>query len=455
MKKIWAKKGLSLDPFIEKFTVGDDYIIDRYLVTYDIMGSIAHSRMLKKISILSDSEQYSIEKGLKEIYKSYKMGNFTIEYEDEDVHSKIERLLIEKIGESGEKLHTARSRNDQVLTDIRLYTKDNLLDIFSLIIEVVNEIEGFGLEFLNVPMPGYTHMQRAMPSSVGQWAFSFVEEFIDYLIIGQACYKLNDASPLGSGAGFGVSINIDREFTANELGFSRVQINPIACQNSRGKIEASVIDFINLVALVLNRIANDILIFTTSEFSFFEADTNITTGSSIMPQKKNLDVLELIRGRTSIIISNSIAVKSIITNLLSGYNRDLQEVKKILVISFEMIKDFLKAIKIVFSSIRPIEENIIKAFDKYIFATDYAYKKVVEGVPFRRAYREVGESLDNIPIMDPKENILSKNHLGATGNLGIDIIKSRKIDFIDKFLNIEKGKFTQIKRILLGDSYEE
>jgi len=450
MKKIWDKKGLKLDPFIEKFTVGDDYIIDRYLVQYDIMGSIAHNRMLKKIGILAEEEQKKIENGLKEIYKMYKKGDFIVEYEDEDVHSKVEKTLISMIGEAGEKLHTARSRNDQVLTDIRLYTKDSLLELFKLVIELAETIKNFAIKFQNVPMPGYTHMQRAMPSSIGQWALSFFEEIVDYLIIGEASYRLNDACPLGSGAGFGVSINVDREFTANELGFSRVQINPIACQNSRGKIESSVIDFISLIALVLNKISTDLLIFTTSEFNFFQADSSITTGSSIMPQKKNLDVLELIRGRTGVLVNNSITTKTIIMNLMSGYNRDLQEVKKLLVVSFEMIKDFIQAMIIVFENIKPIEESLKKCFDKYIFATDYAYKKVLEGVPFRKAYKEVGESLDTVPLMDPVENILSKKHLGATGNLGIKFIEDRQINFIENFLNFEINKFNEVKKNILG-----
>lgn len=450
MKKIWQKSKVSLLPEIERFTVADDYLIDMHLVKQDIMGSIAHSRMLKKIEILTADEQKTLENGLKEIYKEFLNEDFEILYEDEDVHTKVEKILTDRYGAVAKKLHTARSRNDQVLTDMRLFNKEQLLDTATQISSSIQDFLNFAKKYQNYPLCGYTHMQKAMPSSIGQWALAFVEQLTDLLYIWQGVFDFNDSCPLGSGAGFGVSLDIDREQTAKELGFARVQINPIYCQNSRGIIEGQIIDFLCSVALTCNKIATDLMTFTTGEFAFFKMEDCITTGSSIMPQKKNLDVCELIRGRTAHLIGNTASMKSLISNLISGYHRDLQDTKKMIISSFDLTKDFLKMLSLVFANITPIEENLINAFDKTVFATDYAYEKVIkEKVPFREAYQEVGKNLDKLPEYDVKENILSKTHLGSTGNLGIERVETKLEDHL-KLIEQKAQTFKKAESALLN-----
>ncbi len=446
MKKIWQKQEVSLLKEIEQFTVGDDYLIDMHLVKHDIMGSIAHSRMLEKIGILLLEEQKVLEKELKNIYQEFQKGDFIILPEDEDVHTKVEKILTQRLGAVAKKLHTARSRNDQILTDLRLFNKEKLLEIHTEALQTIETLIKFATKYQNLPMCGYTHMQRAMPSSVGQWAMAFVEELIDLFFIWDGVFQLNNMSPLGSGAGFGVSIDVDREHTAHDLGFSRVQINPIYCQNSRGKIEAQILNYLSSLALVANKIATDLLLFTTSEFGFFKAKETLTTGSSIMPQKKNLDVLELIRGKTFFLLGAESTLKNLVTNLISGYHRDLQDSKKLIIQAFLQIIDFLKILRIVFNEIEPQKENLLKALDKSVFATDYAYEKVKQGVPFREAYQEVGSHLDKLPQYNIEENLLSKKHLGATGNICINESETRltqeKIkgkSLINQFQTIEKS----------------
>lgn len=425
MKKIWQKKEVNLLKEVERFTVGDDYLIDMHLVKYDIMGSVAHAKMLHKIGILEDSELHSITQGLKSIYQDFKQGHFSIAYADEDVHTAVEKKLTEQIGEAGKKLHTARSRNDQVLTDMRLFCKEELLLFKLRLMETASVIVDFARKHEWVPMCGYTHMQRAMPSSVGQWAGAFAEELADILYLWDGVYQLSDMSPLGSGAGFGVSIDVDREYTANELGFSRVQNNPIYCQNSRGKIEVQFLNLLSQTALALNKIATDLVLFTTAEFAFFSASDSITTGSSIMPQKKNLDVMELLRGKTFQVLGLESAMKNLVTNLISGYHRDLQDTKRMLIQALSMVKEFLAVVEVTFSHITPDEKKLAEALDKTVFATDYAYMKVKEGVPFRQAYQEVGSNLKIIPDFDVLQNMREKQHRGATGNLGLEATAKR------------------------------
>ncbi len=449
MKKIWQKNDVLLLKDIEKFTVGDDYLIDMKIVKYDIMGSIAHSRMLKKISILSIEDQLQIESGLKEIYQLFLDKKLAISYADEDVHTTVEKLLTENKGEVGQKLHTARSRNDQVLTDMRLFCKEHLLILKKEVLETTSTLLNFSKKYEFVPMCGYTHMQRAMPSSVGQWGMAFVEEFLDGLMVWQGMFDLNDMNPLGSGAGFGVSLYIDRDYTCKELGFSRLQVNPIYCQNSRGKVEAGIMSMISNIALACNKIATDLILFSTSEFAFFNLSDKITTGSSIMPQKKNLDVMELMRGRTAHILANESAIKMLVSNLISGYHRDLQDTKKLVMNSFDLILDFLKVVRVVFEQISPNKEKLSAALDKTVYATDFAYEKVEKGVPFRQAYKDVGMNLDKIPSYDPVKNIKSKKHIGSTGKLMIESFKD-KIEMHLELTKKEFQKFRDIEKSLLG-----
>jgi argininosuccinate lyase len=450
MKKIWQKQEVQLLKEVEKFTVGDDYLVDMHLVKHDIMGSIAHSRMLEKIQILTEKEQQALEKELQKIYREYEGGEFLIFPEDEDVHTRIEKILTERLGDPAKKLHTARSRNDQVLTDLRLFNKEKLLEIHQETVQTVEILTEFAKNYQFMPMCGYTHMQRAMPSSVGQWVMAFAEELLDLFFIWDGVFQLNNMSPLGSGAGFGISIDVDREMTAREMGFSRVQTNPIYCQNSRGRIESQILNYLSAVALTANKIATDLVLFTTAEFGFFKAGDSITTGSSIMPQKKNLDVMELMRGKTFQILGAEATMKNLVTNLISGYHRDLQDTKKLMIQTFSQTAEFLRILRVVFQEIEPIAENLLKALDKTVFATDYAYEKVKQGMPFREAYREVGSHLEDLPQFDIQKNLESKKHPGATGNLCVNETESRLTQ--EKI----KGKalmnqFRSVEKNLLGE----
>jgi argininosuccinate lyase len=420
LSKLWQKENETLDAVIEQFEVGDDYQLDLKLASYDIYGSVAHARMLHHINVLTDDDLTRIIKGLKLILNKVKSNKLTLTVKDEDIHTKIENLLVEAIGDAGKKLHTGRSRNDQILVDTRLYAKQELIQTTLILLDFSIILLEFAQKYEFVAMPGYTHMQLAMPSSVGMWASSFVENFIDLVKLMDAVYVINDMNPLGSGAGYGVSIDIDRILTTELLGFGRIQRNSIYCGNSRGQIEAYIIDVLAGIGLVLNRIASDLLLFTTREFEFFKISGEITTGSSIMPQKKNLDVMELIRARTHMLIANETQIKTIITNLPSGYNRDYQETKRLIIQSFDICQQMLRVNRIVFHYLEPRPDKMKAAMLPEIFATDAAYQLVKQGIPFRDAYRQIGQNLDKLKMDDPITNIKKKKHIGGPGNLKLD-----------------------------------
>ncbi|MDH5680823.1 MAG: argininosuccinate lyase, partial [Spirochaetota bacterium] len=338
MSKLWQKNNSDkLNESIERFEVGEDYLLDSRLVEYDIYGSLAHGRMLSKIGILSPAEFDSIKNELRKILKDHEKAEFVIEISDEDVHSKIENRLTERLGDVGKKIHTARSRNDQVLVDIRMYSRHEILSVKDQTVRLAELLLQFAKKQEFIPVPGYTHMQLGMPSSLGMWAGAFVESLLDEISSLNHVYELNDQCPLGSGAGYGVSVPVDREFCQEALGFGRLQLNAMYCGNSRGKIESNIISALVSLALVLNKMASDLLLFTTKEFDFFEVAEEITTGSSIMPQKKNLDVLELIRAKSSTLMGLDVSARSLVSSLPSGYNRDFQDAKKFLMTAFETV----------------------------------------------------------------------------------------------------------------------
>ena len=417
MKKLW-QKDWKLDEFIEAFETKGDLILDQKLVKADVLGTIAHAKMLTAIGILSNKEFVKAKQGLLKVLDEDSQGNFTLQFGDEDVHTKIEHAL----GEVGKKIHTARSRNDQVLTAIRLFTKEQLLGIWS---ETLNLIENF-LIFTNkyqmVPMPGFTHMQKAMPSSVGMWAGSFVEALLDSLIGLKVGYQLNNQSPLGSAAAYGVPVSIDREYCAELLGFSKVQKNSLYCQNSRGNIEAMTVASLISILQTLSKFASDVLLFTTSEFNLFTVDSSMCSGSSIMPQKKNVDVAELLRAKVYGVLANYVQLVSLSCGLPSGYNRDLQETKKPLFESLEITTESIKSATILIQHLTPNTKTLVTAMTPELFATHEALNLLVSGIPFREAYQKVGQNLKNAPQPGPIEigEILSSSkHTGGTGNLGL------------------------------------
>jgi argininosuccinate lyase len=391
MKKLWQKNNTQLDSTIESFETKGDLLLDQKLLVYDVYGSIAHAKMLKKIGIISNDEYTKMHKGLLEILKLNKKNKFILESGDEDIHTKIENYLTENYGEVGKKIHTGRSRNDQVLTAIRLYSKSELKNIQDKLNDLIKTFKSFSKKYGEIPMPGYTHMQKAMPSSIGLWIDSFVASFEDDIKGLEAAYDLINQSPLGSAAGYGVPIKLDKKYTSELLGFNKVQENPIYCQASRGKFEAFILASLIQILLTINKFASDSLLFTTQEFAFLQPSSSITTGSSIMPQKKNLDIAELLRSKVHLVLGNYMQIVSLSSNLISGYNRDIQDSKKPLMESLEITLESLKATKILLENLVPDKEKLEKAMSKDLFATENALKLVLKGESFRNAYQKIGK----------------------------------------------------------------
>jgi argininosuccinate lyase len=449
LSKLWQKSSYSLSKIIERFTVGEDYITDTALVLWDAFGNRAHSKMLNKIGILTDKETEDLKKGLEKIISDFFSGNFQISLEDEDVHTKIEKELTASLGDAGKKIHTARSRNDQVMLDMRLMCKDALLASFFSLTSFIKKLLAFAKEYEYVPMPGYTHMQRGMPSSLGMWASSFAEELIDLLKLFDAVYEINDMCPLGSGAGYGVSVPIDREYVSDALGFKRLQSNALYCQNSRGRIEAKIAFFLLDASGVFNKIATDLLLFTTQEFSFFKAGSDITTGSSIMPQKRNLDVMELVRGRHSKFSGILIELISVTSSLPSGYNRDMQETKRAIINAFNTFIEVCEVMEFSFDRLKPVEENLKAALSPDIFAADEAYRLVMEeGLPFREAYKKIGDNLGSLNKLDPVKTIKERSHTGSTGNLKLSLYEKNLSDYREKYKTVWKEFYDKLKDLL-------
>lgn len=393
MKKLWQKSDTQLNSFVESFESKGDLQFDQKLLKYDVQGSLAHAQMLISIGILTKNELKQLTEGLNKILSLNKAGKFNLTIEDEDIHTKIENYLTQKHGQVGQKIHTGRSRNDQVLTALRLYCKQNLKITKELAEELKQVLKDFSEFYGSQPMPGYTHMQKAMPTTIGVWIGSFYDSLTDDLTQIDAAEKLIDQSPLGSGAGFDVPLNINKKLTAELLGFAKVQQNPIYCQNSRIKFEATILSSLLQIQLTLNKLASDLMLFTTSEFNYFEISDSISTGSSIMPQKKNLDLAELIRSKLHIILGNYVQLVSLGSNLISGYNRDHQDSKKPLMESFGITQDCLKAMKILLENIKPNKKTLQNAMTKELYATEEALKLVKEGIPFRVAYKKVAQKL--------------------------------------------------------------
>jgi len=388
MTKLWTNKN-NLNKAVEAFETKDDLVWDQKLVKYDCIGSIAHARMLVKIGILSLKELKSLKKHLEDIIKLSEKGRFALELGDEDIHTKIENYLTQKCGEAGQKIHTGRSRNDQVLTAIRLYTKDVLGEITKEIQSLQTSFKSYANKYQKIEMPGYTHMQKAMPSTVGMWAGSFVESLGDDIKLLKNIAALIDQSPLGSGAGYGLPFDINRGLTAKLLDFAKVQGNPLYCQNSRGKFEASILSSLISILQTINKFAQDVLLFTTSEFGFFTVDPELTTGSSIMPQKKNVDLAELLRSKVHLVLGNYVAIVSLSSNLPSGYNRDIQDTKKPLFESLTITLDSLKMCQILLNGLKPNEDRLKKAMTPELYAAADALKLAKKGIPFRSAYKKI------------------------------------------------------------------
>ena len=417
MAQLWKKNGLKTDRSVNQYIISEHCVEDTILLPYDIIASIAHAKMLSKVGLLKKKECQDLISGLEEIADLYHKKRFLLKQSDEDCHTAIENFLVKKLGDIGKKIHMGRSRNDQILVAMRLLSKAELFRVQKLVLDLAKVILSFAKKYEFIPMPGYTHTQQAMPSSVGQWAASFVESLLDDYKALEAAVIQNDQNPLGSAAGFGTGLPIDREFTTKELKFSRTQINTLYCQSSKGKIESFTLGALIQVMLTLGKIANDMVWFTTKEFDFFDVDSSLTTGSSIMPQKKNLDIMEVLRANVAIVISYQSQIYMVGHNLISGYNKDTKITKHAMIESLKITKNSLQIVKTLFAKMSPKIDKLKKSFSTDIFATDMVNELVKKGLPFRDAYKQVGENLEAIQIPDINTNLKTKTHIGAPGNL--------------------------------------
>ena len=420
--KLW-EKGIPTDIKTDLFTVGNDRELDLVLAQYDVLGSIAHAKMLGSTGLLTTTEVQDLVMVLEDILSDIKKGKFIIEPAFEDVHSKVEYLLIEKLGDTGKKIHTARSRNDQVLVDVHLFLKAELTiikqqvkDLFELLIAMAKQHE-------NVLLPGYTHLQVAMPSSFGMWFSAYAESLIDDVIMLDAALAVTDQNPLGSAAGYGSSFPIDRSFTTKELGFKTLKYNSVAAQMSRGKTEKTAAFAMASVAGTLSKLAMDACLYLSQNFNFITLPQHLTTGSSIMPHKKNPDIFELIRGKCNKIQALPYELTLITNNLPSGYHRDLQLLKEGLFPALQTLKSCLEMAVFTIKEIK-VNDNILddKKYD-YLFTVDALNELVTNGIPFRDAYKIVGEQVDNGTFISPKAT--KHTHEGSINNLCLDEITAK------------------------------
>jgi len=445
-----------IDQEVLAFTAGKDVILDHALVQADCLGSAAHvtmlSRMPVKPSLFTKAETKQVIAALIDIMKSSAAGKFTITLEDQDVHLAVERTLTEKLGDLGKKIHTGRSRNDQVALDLRLYGREQLLGALGEVAQLASVLADFGQKHVAVPMVGRTHMQPGMPSSVGLWATSFTESLLDDAALLMQAYELNDKSPLGSAASYGVPLPIDRQLVSDLLGFSAPCHNVLYANNSRGKMESIILMAMSQVMLTLSRLAQDLMLFTMPEFAYFNLPAAFCTGSSIMPQKKNPDVLELVRAKATRVQADMIAAFDLVKGSPSGYNRDLQEAKEIFMGGITTTRSCVRIMAGMLSETTVNEEKLVAGFTPDVFATDRALELVAAGMPFRDAYHHVKANLQELASKNPYHAIASKKHLGATAGLDFSFYSDRIASAID-FIENEQKDMHQSYSKLLGTAF--
>ena len=421
--KLWDK-GYSTDAFVEEFTVGRDRELDLYLAEADVLGNMAHMKMLNSIGLLSDEDKAALEQGLKEIYASVQRGEFTIDDGVEDVHSQVEFILTEKCGDAGKRIHTGRSRNDQVMVDLKLFSRAALIELQAGVKSLFDVLMQRADELKDVLMPGYTHMQVAMPSSFGMWLSAYAEALSDDLLLVDAAYKLVNTNPLGSGAGYGSSVPLNRTMTTQLLGFNDLAYNSMYAQMQRGKTERTVLTAIAAIAATVGRLAQDVCLYSCANFGFVKLPDAFTTGSSIMPHKKNPDIFELIRAKCNRLQALPMEITLTMTNLPAGYFRDMQLTKEIYVPAFKEIADVLRMAAAGLEQMWINRDILVDDIYKYLFTVEDVNDAVAKGVPFRDAYREVGMSVQNGTYQhDGRE--LNHTHEGSIGNLCLDNIKAK------------------------------
>jgi argininosuccinate lyase len=424
MGKLW-EKGYNLDEAVERFTVGRDFLLDRDLIVADAMASVAHVRMLAAVQLLRPDEADALERELRGIARAAVRGEIAIKREDEDCHTVLEAVLTEKLGEAGKKVHTGRSRNDQVTAATRLLTRESLIAITKAGLSVVHRLLERAREEERTVMPGRTHLQIAMLSTFGLWLASWAEQLLDDLELLQVTARLNNRSPLGSAASYGVPLPLDRELVARLLGFDSVQNNVLAVQHSRGTLDGSIVAALAGIAATLGRMAQDLILFSLPELGYVKLPAELCSGSSIMPQKRNPDVLELLRSRASMVDGWAAQCRGIVRDLPSGYNRDLQDTKEPLLRALHAVREELDVALVVVDRLEPQREAMSRALNAEVFATDYAYRLVREGVPFRDAYRRAAEEYMENELPDVDEALRARTATGTPGNLNLDEPRAR------------------------------
>ena len=418
-----------IHPDVLSFTVGKDPVLDLDLAVWDCLGTAAHVTMLSKMrvtpKIFSTEERNRVVAALADIVREARSGAFTITEADQDVHLAVERRLTERLGELGRKVHTGRSRNDQVAVDIRLHAKDQLLGLTEEVSALSEGLAAFGRKHAKIPMVGRTHLQPAMPSTVGLWATGYAELLLDDLPMVEAAYITNDRCPLGSAAGYGVPLPVDRGLTAYLLDFARPHHNVFHASNARGKNEAVMLAACGQLMLSLSRLAEDLILFSMPEFGYFVLPPELCTGSSIMPQKYNPDVLELIRAKAAMVLGYGTAANTILKALPGGYNRDLQETKELYMEGLRVTRASLRIMALMVKSLKVRPERLRAGFGAGVFATDRALELVAGGMPFRDAYQHVRSHLDELEAADPDCAVAAKTHEGGTAGLDFGFYRAR------------------------------
>jgi len=445
-----------IDAGVLAFTAGEDVKLDVELVEADCLGTAAHvtmlSRMRVKPPVISKSDCRKIIAELAAIVQRSRKGRFRITLEDQDVHLAVERMLTRKLGDLGKKVHTGRSRNDQVAVDLRLYAKTRILQIVEELAALAHALIRLAKKHAADPMVGRTHMQPAMPSSVGLWASAHAESLLDDAALLMTAYDLNNQCPLGSAASYGVPLPIDRQLTSDLLGFARPVHNVLYANNARGKIESIVLSALSQIMLTLSRLAQDLILFTMPEFGYFTLPASFCTGSSIMPQKKNPDVLELVRAKAAIVFSNFIGVAELVKGMPSGYNRDLQEAKGLFMAGMKSTFSSLWIMSRCIEGLQVNRQALLDAFTPEVFATDRALELVGGGMPFRDAYHHVKEHLAELRQGNAYRAIAAKTHLGGTAGLNFTAYEKR-VREVEEFAEEEWSDYRAALRRLLGIHY--
>jgi argininosuccinate lyase len=445
MKKLWEKGG-SVNREVEEFTIGKDRELDLALARYDVIGTMAHAEMLQAIGILDEKEKNDLKLELLEILALVGENKFKIEPGVEDVHSQVEKILTEKLGDTGKKVHTGRSRNDQVSVDLHMFMRDEIRKTAGSVHDLFNALVLLARDYEKLLMPGYTHFQVAMPASFGLWFSSFAEDLADDVLILHSAFSMADQNPLGAAAGFGSSIPLNRKMTTELLGFENLRYNTMHSMMARGKLEKITSQAISSIAGTLSRLAMDVTLYMGQNFDFISFPEEYTTGSSIMPHKKNPDVFELIRGKCNKLKSLAYEVDLVTTNLPSGYHRDYQVLKENLIPAFGELRTCLNLAEKVLLQVKVRDSILEDQAYEYISSVDKVNRMVAEGTPFRDAYQEVARQIRKGTFSAGHD--FNHTHEGSMGNLCLDEITGKMNDRLQSF---EFDKIDKAFKALLGD----